>query len=131
MSEQVEEWPSRVPKNKRKRKKNSDEKKEGEGESSAESPKQEHPQVTFMECLWPELNPYQIVAPDTLHQLQLGLFKHYLIPWMMELLRQNNNNPPAHISSQMIDALDRWMSAFQGSKVLGLSQMDDFQLYLN
>jgi hypothetical protein len=87
MSKQVEEWPSRVPKNKRRRKETSGKKEEGEGESSAELPKQEHPQVTFMECLWPELNPYQVVAPDTLHQLQLGLFKHYPDPWTMELLK--------------------------------------------
>ncbi len=92
-----------------------------EEESSTELPKQEHPQVTFMECLWPELNLYQVMAPDTLHQLQLGLFKHYLIPRTMELLRQNNNNPLTHVGCQMINALDRRMSAipqFQGLRSL-------------
>jgi hypothetical protein len=117
MGEQVEEWPSRVPNNRKKRKESSVEKWNEKKESSLEPPKQQHPQVTFMECLWPELNPYQVVAPDTLHQLQLGLFKHHLIPWTMELLRQNINNPPTHISCRMSDALDRRMSAiprFQG-----------------
>jgi hypothetical protein len=121
MSKQVAEWPSRVPKNRRKRKEISDGKEKEEEELSPEPPKQQHSQVTFLECLWPELNPYQVVAPDTLHQLQLGLLKHYLIPLTMELLRQNNNNPSTDVSCWMIDALDRQMSAisqFQGLRSL-------------
>jgi hypothetical protein len=69
MGKQVGEWPIRVLKNKRKRKETNDEEKEREGESSTQPSKQENPQVTFMECPWPELNLYQVVAPDTLHWL--------------------------------------------------------------
>ncbi len=57
------------------------------------------------------------MAPDLLHQLQLGLFKHYLIPWTMELLRQNSSNRPAHVRILLVQELDRGMAilpSFQG-----------------
>jgi hypothetical protein len=80
LGDQENEWPTRVPKNKMKTKNNDIDETEEENSTSNDSVKQEHPQTTFMECLWPELNPYRVVAPDTLHQLEPGLFKHYLIP---------------------------------------------------
>jgi hypothetical protein len=104
-------WPRQKPRNSRKRKETCDEEEEREGNSLADPAKQAHAQVTFMECLWPQLNPYQVVAPNTLHQLQLGLFRHYLIPSTMELLKQNNNKPLLQVRSSMVDALDRQMSA--------------------
>jgi hypothetical protein len=117
LGEQAKEWSLRMPRNKRKRKNSSVNEPEEQDSPPEESVKQEHAQVTFVECLWPELDPYKVVAPDTLHQLQLGLFKHYLIPWTVELLRQTNNNRLKHIISWMVNELDRRMSGipkFQG-----------------
>jgi hypothetical protein len=61
--------------------------------------KQKHPQVTFMKCLWPELNFYQVSASNTLYQLLFGLPKQYLLQVMMKLLMENDNNCPIHIIS--------------------------------
>ncbi len=46
------------------------------------------------------------MAPDMLHQLHLGLFKHYLIPWTLELLKQMKADPAAHVSLKPVDELD-------------------------
>ncbi len=75
--------------------------------SSEDDYVQEHLKVPFTECLWPGFNQYQIVAPDLLHQLHLGLFKHYLIPWTMELLKQMSHERPMHFKILLVDALNK------------------------
>ncbi len=49
-------------------------------ESDADNSCEEHQEEPFMELVWPGFDRYQIVAPDVLHQLNLSLFKSYLIP---------------------------------------------------
>jgi hypothetical protein len=69
LGEQGNEWLLRVPNNRSKGKNSSVNEAEEQDSPSEESVKQEHAQVTLMECLWAELDPYEVVAPDTLHQL--------------------------------------------------------------
>jgi hypothetical protein len=89
--------------------------------SSEDDSVQEHQQVPFTERLWPGFDRYRIVAPDLLHQLHLGLFKHYLIPWTLELLKQANSERPVYVKVPLVDALNKrlaYLPRFQGLRAL-------------
>ncbi len=113
-------WARRAVANSRKRQLNSDAPR-ASNQTTIASHQQEHPEVPFVERLWPGFDRYRIVAPDMLHQLHLSLFKHYLIPWIMELLKQSNKERPVHVKLSLTDEFDRRLAAiprFQGLRAL-------------
>jgi hypothetical protein len=79
LEKQSSEWERRTVANSKKRALTNDEARPN-NKSSKDDSVQEHSEVPLTERLWPGFNRYQIVVPDLLHQLHLGLFKHYLIP---------------------------------------------------
>jgi hypothetical protein len=77
-----------------------------EAQQQTQSLSQEHSEVLFVERLWPGFDRYRIVAPDIFHQLHLSLFKHYILPWTLELLKQSNKERPVHIKVCLVDKFD-------------------------
>lgn len=98
LGEQSRRWPLRVPKTRPKR-------------ARGELGEQLQVTVPFTERLWPVFTSHLPVGPDVPHQLNIGLLKHYLIVWVIELLQHPSYQQPLHIRGRPVDALDRRIAA--------------------